>query len=360
VITPALPVHLAGYGDRRGPATDVHDDLLTCVLVLDDEGARVALVTCDLLALSTDWSDAVRDAVAAVVAPPGSPRAAVVTSCTHVHAGPSTLTGTDAIGWPVPREYRAVLTDGVSSAAATAVASLAPVDARFARVPLPDGLAVNRRGHPMHPTVGLLTLEPVAVVANLAVHPTVTGPANRSVTTDWVGPFRRALEAATGRPAVFLQGCQGDVNPAVTAWDDGDPASWAPVVAGFAARVAAVARDAATAARPVRLGPPRARSRVVLAPVGETLLARLAGDHGTRPVEVVDWSVGDLRLVAVPGEGFHGVETAIRARVPDPLLVAGLAPAWHGYLPLPYTDGYEEGLSLGPEAVRHVVAALGG
>ena len=42
----------------------------------------------------------------------------------------------------------------------------------------------------------------------------------------------------------------------------------------------------------------------------------------------------------------------------DPLLLAGLAPDWHGYFPLPYTDGYEEGLSLGPDAVAQLVAAL--
>ena len=39
-------------------------------------------------------------------------------------------------------------------------------------------------------------------------------------------------------PTVFLQGCQGDVNPSVTSWDDGDPAAWAPVVDAYADRLA--------------------------------------------------------------------------------------------------------------------------
>ncbi len=42
----------------------------------------------------------------------------------------------------------------------------------------------------------------------------------------------------------------------------------------------------------------------------------------------------------------------------DRLLFAGLAPDWHGYFPVPYTEGYEEGLSLGPEAVRMIADAL--
>ena len=36
---------------------------------------------------------------------------AVLTSCTHVHAGPSALAGTDAIGWPVPEGLRERLVD---------------------------------------------------------------------------------------------------------------------------------------------------------------------------------------------------------------------------------------------------------
>ena len=93
-------------------------------------------------------------------------------------------------------------------------------------------------------------------------------------------------------------------------------------------------------------------------PIGDTLLAQLAGGRPTRTVELVQWDLGALQVVAIPGEGFHAVETELRSRHGDPLLLAGLAPDWHGYLPLPYTDGYEEGLSLGPEAVAQLVAAL--
>ena len=49
--------------------------------------------------MTRDTSDPIRAAVADVL---DAPAAAVLTSCTHVHAGPSALTGTDAIGWPVP------------------------------------------------------------------------------------------------------------------------------------------------------------------------------------------------------------------------------------------------------------------
>ena len=40
------------------------------------------------------------------------------------------------------------------------------------------------------------------------------------------------------------------------------------------------------------------------------------------------------------------------------VLVAGLAPEWHGYLPVPFTEGYEESTSYGAEAVAAIARAL--
>ena len=52
----------------RHPRTSVHDDLEARVLVCEDDRARrVALVTCDLLAMTRDFSDPIRVAVAEIV-----------------------------------------------------------------------------------------------------------------------------------------------------------------------------------------------------------------------------------------------------------------------------------------------------
>ena len=111
-------------------------------------------------------------------------------------------------------------------------------------------------------------------------------------------------------------------------------------------------------ATPVTSTPITTRARTIRVPIGDTLLAQLAGTARERAIDLVEWQLGDVTVVAVPGEGFHGVEDAIRGAHPDPILIAGLAPDWHGYFPVPYTDGYEEGLSLGPEAVRQLVASF--
>jgi hypothetical protein len=148
------------------------------------------------------------------------------------------------------------------------------------------------------------------------------------------------------------------VNPAVTSWDDGDPNAWQPTVDEFAARLAVSIADIAQHAAPIAIETSAASQRVVHVPVGDTLLGHLVGGRSERAVELVDWTLGDLRVAAIPGEGFHGLERDLRASRAEPMLLAGLAPEWHGYLPVPFTEGYEEGLSLGKEAVAALASAL--
>jgi hypothetical protein len=78
------------------------------------------------------------------------------------------------------------------------------------------------------------------------------------------------------------------------------------------------------------------------------------------PIELVEWQLGPVRLVSVPGEAFHALGRAIEARAGRHVLVAGLAPEWHGYLPVPFRDGYEESTSYGRDAVASIAAALTG
>lgn len=359
VITPEVPVALAGYGERTGPADRVHDDLEVRVLALDDGAERVALATFDLLAMTADVAGPVRAAVADAL---GCHPDAVLTSCTHTHAGPSTLAGAEVIGWPVPPAYPDLLIERAGRAAAEAALTMVGVTARVARGPLGAGVAEDRRGHPYAPTLGVLLVcgdggRIVASVANFGIHPTVSGPANRSITTDWVGPFRSAVEARLGGTALFLQGCQGDVNPAVE-WDRDDPEGWVPAAAGLGQELASRVVATAAAAAPVD-GPLRAHaSRRIGAEVGDTLLTALDGGRGRREVTLLGFSLGDVQVRSVPGEAFTAVEAQVLAAVGDRTLLAGLAPDWHGYLPRPFGDGYEESLSFGRAFTDAVIDAL--
>lgn len=365
VITPPTPVQLAGFIEDQ-PATEVHDDLEVRALFLRGESAAVCLLVCDLLGMSAGFARPIRDAVATAL---GLERAAVLTSCVHTHAGPSTIEGSDPLGWVTPEGYRELLVERCVSASRAAAESSAPAGLRAGRWPLPRALAVNRRGLPYAPTFAVLdVVDPNGVrlgtLANIAIHPVALGPECRAVSSDWVGPFRRTLERRAGGTAVLLPGALGDVNPhhVHRQHNDcrGDGFTEAEQLGEqLAEGVDAVLGEAeAVEAR----APSVLRHRTLEVTLGST---RLTGGRAGRrlPVELLEWSVGPVRVVSVPGEAFHALGRAVEARVERDgarVLLAGLAPEWHGYLPSPFTDGYEESMSYGREAVAAIAHALSG
>ena len=89
-ITPAGPVLMDGYGGRREPSQAVHDPLFARVLVLEHEGARAAIVACDLLGMHA------RSRERCGCSPRSGralPQDALMVCATHDHAGPAGLRG---------------------------------------------------------------------------------------------------------------------------------------------------------------------------------------------------------------------------------------------------------------------------
>ena len=65
----------------------------------------------------------------------------------------------------------------------------------------------------------------------------------------------------------------------------------------------------------------------------------------------------NVTLCATAGKLYAFGDQVVASR-PNPVLIAGLAPVWQGYLPVPFTDGYEEGLSYGETFVQGVLHAI--
>ena len=360
VITPPLPVQLAGFIEDQ-PATEVHDDLELRVLFIRGELGSVALIVCDLIGMSRSFALPVREAVAHTL---GLELGAVLTSCVHTHAGPSAMAGSEAFGWATPGGYRELLVERAVAAATAARSSARQGGLRAGRWPLPDGLSVNRRGLPYEPTFAALDAigtdgSRIGSLANIAFHPVALGPECLAVSSDWVGSFRTALEQRTSGTAVLLSGALGDVNPHHVHRQNNDCNG-----DGFA-EAEQLGRDLAEVvdgllgeAEPIDSDGPRVeRHGTVEVELGSTVIT--AGREGrTVELELVEWSIGPLRLVSVPGEAFHALGRAIEDRVDGHVLVAGLAPEWHGYLPSPFRDGYEESMSYGREAVAAIGRAL--
>lgn len=359
-INPRLPVALAGYGARRHKADAVHDDLTVRTVVLRDRsGTTVALLVFDLLSLRDEFSDPIRAAVAEEL---GLAPGAVLTACVHTHGGPSCIPGGEVLGWNVQPGYVDVLVDAARKTAAEAVADLRPAVARHATVTLPEGTGTNRRKRTWDPSAGVLTFTaddgtPIVTIANFGLHPVVHGPEHCVVNTDWVGPFRAALAQAVGGTVVFLQGCEGDVNPASTAWDRSTDDALAHA-AELGHQLAQAFVTPIEAAAPIDGDAVTVWSRTVSVPVAPTVYSVLSKLRNRKDLELVEWAIGAVRLVGVPGEATQGFQRSVEDARPHPIIWAGLAPAAHGYLPEPFRFGYEEAMSLGRQATDVLRSAL--
>ena len=361
VITPPTPVRLAGFAEVQD-ATEVHDDLTARALFLDSHLGAVCLVVCDLMGMSPEFANPPRAAVAQVL---GVDPSAVLLSSTHTHAAPSTMAGTERLGWFVPEGYGDTLTRGCVAAATAARDAAVDAELRYGRWSLPDGLSINRRGYPYDPWFSVLDVVApgsgarIGTLANLAIHPVALGPECLAVSADWVHPFREVLRRRAGGTAVLLSGALGDVNPRHVHRQRNDCRR-----DGFdeAAELGQDVADAVDAVLGAAESLPDAGVRVIAdrnleVPIGGTDLARGRRGDAMR-VELVEWGIGPVRLVSVPGEGFQELGRRVDASRGQRVLLAGLAPLWQGYFPVPFANGYEESVSYGPEAVSAVLDAL--
>jgi hypothetical protein len=361
VITPPLPVVLAGFGARKEPAREVHDDLEVHAVVLREGTTTVCLLVLDLLMLGDDFASPVRDSVAAVL---GVPAAHVLTSCVHTHSGPSASATLRRAGWPVLDGYLDLLVRACAQAATAAHAALQPATLGYAREALPDGLGRNRRELPYHPSMGALSARGtdgalLGTIGNVGIHPVALGPTALAVSADWVGSYRSAVRDATGAPAVLLMGALGDVDPHGFSHDDlTEGGDWdlahrvgtdvAQAVGELLTRTSDLPDELLVL--PPRLVQPRAGLSLMTL-IGRQVWRRL-------DVELHEWSLGGIRLVSVPGEPFDALGRDVVAARDDRALVAAISPVWQGYLPRPYRSGYEEKMSGGRRFVREVSEAL--
>ena len=360
-ITPDLPVVLAGFGARKGPVHEVRDELEAHAVVFRSNTRTVCLLVLDLLLIGADHAGPVRAAVAAAL---GTSAGDVLTSCTHTHSGPAADAALKRIGWPAPPGYSDRLMEGCVRAAKAAAAAAQPARLAFGRADLPDGLSMNRRGLPYQPSYAVLDVradsgDRIGSIAGVGIHPVALGITCRAVSGDWVTSFRHAASAATGAPAVLLQGALGDVNPTRDPHTDPDPGgNWETArVLGTEVADAVTQLLAQTTDVPSTLE--LVSRRVESLRAGLTVPALISGVAGRRvPIELDEWSLGGVRLVSVPGEPFHAMGRAIERARDDRALIAGLAPTYAGYLPAPFGKGYEEKMSYGRRFVAKVMELL--
>jgi hypothetical protein len=218
-ITPPIGAALTGYIAREGGATGIHDPLFAKAMVLDSDGTRVAILTCDTLGLHWRYVQEVRAAIAEATQ---IPAAHMMIACSHTHAGPATLFLQDC--GAVEEGYLAQLRRRLVTVAKSAVADLRPVRFGIGNGDIQAGVH-NRRtpGDAIDPSLGVLRIVDEAgamrgVVLNYACHPTCLTGENRLVSAEYCGYATHLIQQETGATALFLTGAIGDVGPVERGW----------------------------------------------------------------------------------------------------------------------------------------------
>ena len=365
-------------------AETIHDDLHARALVLENDGQMVALVVCDVIAVSSRYVQKARELIERAT---GIPAANVMVSPTHTHRGPATV---DILATDEDHEYTDWLTGRIVDAVTIAAQKMVPARIGFG---LTDEhrVTVNRRNRmkdgtvqmgrknpenivgpvgPIDPDVGVMYIEatdgtPLAALINFALHYVGTD-SNSAISADYFGQVDAVLASIKGPDFVtmMLNGACGDIN-------HGTEGSWAEskrvaeVIAGDALGVIGTMelRDHAelgAAIRPFTFE----RKRIT---EEDLAIAREYLEHGTISEKPFSWvrgqklpperypmaskecfylnempveleseiqvlKVGQAAIVGLPGEIFTEIGLQIKKRSPFEItLISSLANDYIGY-----------------------------
>jgi neutral ceramidase len=379
-ITLPLGVELCGFADRPGPASHVWDPLAARALALWPEGEPpVALVSLDLLTLSPSQVAHIRWLLQTIV-----PAERLLLNCSHTHAGPATAE-LRAMGTP-DTAYCELVCRLTASAVQEAIRRSRPARLSFGTAV--TAIGVNRRewrdgrivlgenaSGPYDAAVRVLRVEdlegrPLACWFSHAAHPVTMGGQNTGISAEWPGAAAGAVSSLLGCPALFAQGCSGDVNPVrrgsvdvvrilgrelagsvIIAWERAQPLESARVAAGLARVPLPLRRPSAAEAEAIlaacreehdrrRADPsaPAWRRRQAAAFLDWATAYRAAADAPEPPTVSMELQVvrlGECLLIGTAAETFSSIGQSLVALSAAPHAAAlGYTNGCIGYLPV--------------------------
>ncbi len=221
-ITPPVGIKLfGGYGQRdKEPSLSIHDPLYARFLVLDVNGYRVAIITCDLIGYGNkSISDIAKERF-------NIPYVLICSS--HTHSGPN-LNDSESYAHSVEK----AMINGLDEA----LKNMFPAQISAGYTTFPqlgyNRLTMREDGHrqalwetwdripygPVDPEVSVIKIEdnnrnPRVILMTYACH-AVVNTQNYDVSADYPGVATRKVEKAFGNNSIcmFIQGGAGDINP---------------------------------------------------------------------------------------------------------------------------------------------------
>jgi len=231
-ITPKKPVKMAGYSSRKGLSTGVHDPLSARIIVFENDGKRLVLVSTDLIGFYDGTAEYMRKAILGEFQLEPSE---LFLSAIHTHAGPS-LTINKEKGHPNNLEYTEHLKVKLIEVIRKASSNMGPVNIGAGIGYSPVGM--NRRElrfdssgnssirlgcNPYGPTdkevlVAKMTKPDGRLIATLfdyASHATCLGGKNYTISGDVLGLAEQFVEKILGEDVIAagFAGASGNIDP---------------------------------------------------------------------------------------------------------------------------------------------------
>ena len=230
-ITPDMPVVLSGYASRTKPFTSADGELWAKALILKDEqGKRVAIITTDLVGITSSVTPAIYDGIQKRT---GIRRSEILLTWSHTHSGPRlTLDEGQDPSEDVRNSiaYTQNLQEKLAHVVEVASRSLQPVELSWGsgfasfvmnrRQRTESGIRLNPNpsGHVDRslPCLKVTTTEGklMATLFQVACHNTTLGSTNYALGGDFSGYAQEEVESLyPGTNAMFMTGCAGNANP---------------------------------------------------------------------------------------------------------------------------------------------------
>jgi hypothetical protein len=213
-ITPDHQVDLNGYILRFGRSEGVHDPLTANFLYIESEGKKMLLVSLDILTISHETSDKLRDQVSGLF---GIEREAILFAAIHTHA---------AVGSPYLRnvgkespEWLCYFEQQIIEGTKKAIENAA--ESSFYAYEAYSHAGINRRKNtrgidPNTPFIIVKSNNKItAAIINYNCHAVCLTENNQQVSADYVYYMRECLYEQLGVqfPVIFFNGGSGDVDP---------------------------------------------------------------------------------------------------------------------------------------------------